>query len=647
MRRAPSAVASFLLVACIASAALAPTPAAAEAADDPLRLRSDLDSPQLVGTTITWRLESPDTAYDYRLGIARPGGPFQIVYDYSDRTAFPWTPLDAGSYHVVLEARNRQTHRVRRVWRPFRVSAPEEPSVWGSEHPLVALYSARPFREHPLLARRCTRPGAGCRLRVLVRDLDSDLHFSTQAKPIAPGRPTSLYIAGLPELTSYSAQHEVVDAQGHILALGPVLHNETGKAEFDAPATRQLVAPSEAALAAPYLLATPLVPVRVPYAVDLEGRLVWYDGTAGVPTMLTRMVEGGTFLELLRDGQSVLQSVLREIDLAGSTIRETTQRRVSEQVEALGGDPILAFHHEARRLPGNRTAILAYVAREVPDTSGLGVRGVLGDMIVVLDRNFQVVWTWNAFDHVDVERRALLGESCRGGNRGGCPGFPEETVAEDWLHSNAITYSPRDGNLLVSVRHQDWIIKIDYSDGAGSGLVLWRLGPEGDFAIESDTPSPWFTHSHDPNFLPDGRLAVYDNGNTRCAREGDCESRGLVYELDEENRVARLVVEERLGFLSVALGSAQPLANGGLHFNSGIGLSPEGDTGGVADEFAHDGTLEVSLFQEALVYRSFRLRDLYTPPPRPRLSREGLRGGDHEPRPWELGRAALRRLFAR
>ena len=49
-----------------------------------------------------------------------------------------------------------------------------------------------------------------------------------------------------------------------------------------------------------------------------------------------------------------------------------------------------------------------------------------------------------------------------------------------------------DGNLLYSARHQDWLIKIDYANGAGSGRVIWRLGKDGDFTMRSDDPSPWF-----------------------------------------------------------------------------------------------------------------------------------------------------------
>lgn len=81
----------------------------------------------------------------------------------------------------------------------------------------------------------------------------------------------------------------------------------------------------------------------------------------------------------------------------------------------------------------------------------------------------------------------------------------------DWTHSNALVYSPSDGNLLLSVRHQSWVLKIDYNNGAGTGNLLWRLGYQGDFAltqngVPSFDPSDWFS------FLP--HYEFY-----RCSRE--------------------------------------------------------------------------------------------------------------------------------
>ncbi len=39
-----------------------------------------------------------------------------------------------------------------------------------------------------------------------------------------------------------------------------------------------------------------------------------------------------------------------------------------------------------------------------------------------------------------------------------------------------------DGNLIISIRHQNWLVKIDYNNGAGAGDILWHLGYQGDFA---------------------------------------------------------------------------------------------------------------------------------------------------------------------
>ena len=78
--------------------------------------------------------------------------------------------------------------------------------------------------------------------------------------------------------------------------------------------------------------------------------------------------------------------------------------------------------------------------------------------------------------------------------------------AHDWLHGNALELAG-DGNLLYSTRHQDWIVKIDFRGGQGAGDVIWRLGKDGDFQINSSDPSPWFSHQHGPRLSPvDGTM---------------------------------------------------------------------------------------------------------------------------------------------
>src|SRR5205814_4002771 len=109
--------------------------------------------------------------------------------------------------------------------------------------------------------------------------------------------------------------------------------------------------------------------------------------------------------------------------------------------------------------------------------------------------------------------------------------------------------------------------KIDYQNGQGSGAILWRLGNDGDFQFVSDDPDPWFSHQHDASIDPDGLVLLFDNSDNRYVVDPSAHSRGQVIRLDEANRTARFVLNADLGDFSIALGSAQKLANGNYHFH--------------------------------------------------------------------------------
>jgi len=166
--------------------------------------------------------------------------------------------------------------------------------------------------------------------------------------------------------------------------------------------------------------------------------------------------------------------ILREIDLAGNTLRETNASLVGQQLSTLGvlhsGQVFGSFHHDAIRLANGNTIAFGSEEQIFPtgtqgSTDPLGV-DIIGDVVVVLDKNWQVIWGWNSFDHMDINRAAILGETCSGTGGGGCPALLLNTqtttgTANDWLHGNSIYYIPSSGNLLLSFRHQDWVVKID------------------------------------------------------------------------------------------------------------------------------------------------------------------------------------------
>jgi len=346
-------------------------------------------------------------------------------------------------------------------------------------------------------------------------------------------------------------------------------------------------------------------------ATDLEGNLIWYYN--GDINFITRPESDGRFMAIrqdLRAGPD--QQVFRLFDLAGFTLKETNAARVSEQLAARGLRSINGFHHEARLLPNGKFLVLAGTEQLMTGVQGEGEVDVLSDMILVLDSELQVEWAWDAFDHLDLRRKATLGETCERLG-GGCPPFFLAPVANDWLHGNSLQLTP-DGNMLYSARHQDWLVKISYDNGNGSGSVMWRLGKDGDFQAVSGDSSPWFSHQHDGGFSDsDGSLTVFDNGNMRASLDPSIHSRGQMWKVDELGRTASLEVNADLGIYSFALGSAHKLTGGGYHFNLGWvpGTTPASARSIEVDEAGHVRFADDTAVP---VYRTFRLKDLYTAP---------------------------------
>jgi arylsulfate sulfotransferase len=202
---------------------------------------------------------------------------------------------------------------------------------------------------------------------------------------------------------------------------------------------------------------------------------------------------------------------------------------------------------------------------------------------------------------------ASLNEFCTP-TAAGCPPLFLASRANDWVHGNALQFTA-DGNIILSSRHQDWIIKIDYSEGTGN--ILWRLGNHGDFQMNASDPSPWFSHQHDPEFAAgDGSiLTVFDDGNLRQAVNSKAHSRGQVLQINERDMTASLVLNVDLGGFSFALGATEQLPDGNYFFGAGW-LVDNTCKAMVVDS---SGNSLYAIQTNEPEFRSFRMRDLYTP----------------------------------
>ncbi len=308
-------------------------------------------------------------------------------------------------------------------------------------------------------------------------------------------------------------------------------------------------------------------------------------------------------------------NVFRVIDLAGNPLQETNVGAINDQLAQRGLRPIYGFNHDALPLPNGDLAVIAYTGDYTANPP------VLGDDLLVLDQNMQVAWVWDSFRQMPYRPPTVPTDTCGGHEAVGyacpLPGGPPSTV--DWLHMNTINFTSGDNNLVLSLRDQDWVIKVNYNNGLGDGHVIWRLGPDGDFTLypvaSPNNAFPWFSHQHDVNYLDSTTLAVFDNGNTRClgAAHGTCDSRGQEYLLDEKAMSATLTLNVDLGGFSSAVGSAQRLANGNFYFDSGRQMTLSGQIYGQTTEVVPSGTpVYINQFPQQL-YRAWRLPSLYSP----------------------------------
>ena len=656
-------------------------------------LSPSVASPQSLGTTVTWTAKATDTKSNdltFQFSVTPPNGTLAMVKDFNAGTLatgtwtaqpFVWTTIAGeGTYTIQVIAKDfvsgETATKTQRFQLNTRVSSGVA-RVGKSGNALVALFSS------PSCA-------AGSTMRVAFYTGAASPNYTTWAS-CNPPVSMNFYVAGMLPSTTYS-MYSQTQAGGKVTN-GTTLTFTTGALPTRLPSgffpsfTVNTAAPSNDPN--PMLLWS-FTKLIVPVATDLSGNINWYYGN-GQGTLLTRPIAGGTMLTIQNgtswDSTNTTQQMLREIDLAGNTIRETNTGVIANQLVAQGvtdatpcgqvakpfvvGDACLNdFHHDAIRyiIGGQQyTAFMAHVEKLYPagtqGNSGSALVDVLGEMVIVLNSSWQVVWHYDAFDELNVNRAAPLGETCSAGTSD-CPtNLFLSTSANDWTHANTVDYvaastsqNPDAGDFLVSMRNQDQVIRIHYNQGAGScapapapSCIVWYMGPpDGDavppnsftFNNITNDPWPWFSHQHDVTYASSGvkitvngitepMLTVYDNGNTRysvpplglgtaCNPSGgpdDCNSRGMVLMVDENTMTVTPVLLQDLGVKTTALGGAGLLSNGNYSFATGINTAIPAEIVEIEPTSGKTtGTIVMNVGGSSYSYRGWQMPNLYTPP---------------------------------
>ncbi len=310
----------------------------------------------------------------------------------------------------------------------------------------------------------------------------------------------SVPVLGLKPSTAYTIEVTLIDQAGQRQKLTPALHATTGALPANFPKVG--VFQSDPSRMEPgYLLLDktrrPLAPSsEYSMIVDNVGQVRWYSTVAGHDGM--RQLPNGRLL--------LLNS--HEVDLLGNVI-ETRTLDV----------PGLFLHHDMYPMQnGNflsltleKVVIPNYPTSEVDPNAPRQTLEVTSDAVVEFGPDGSLKNTWHLHEMLDPTRIGY--DSTK-------PGFPLFD-SPDWSHANAVFHDPSDDSILVSIRHQDAVIKFSRA----TGQLIWILGPHDNWGPAFQpyllkpigTPFEWQFHQHAMKVTPYGTLMLFDNGNYRAS----------------------------------------------------------------------------------------------------------------------------------
>ena len=402
---------------------------------------------------------------------------------------------------------------------------------------------------------------------------DANYGLTTWQQPAAMGGPVTILVAGMKLSSTYHmravlklADNTELDDVDHTFVTGVTA---AGTIPIFTATTTAGAVPQSGVELLTLVSVKPTVPGAVT-VTDLGGNILWsYDAVLpGLTPNPAKLLPNGHFLinynAPTTDG---LDSVLREIDLSGQVIWEMTAAQLNQALAAATctgcNITVIGTHHDFTLLPNGHLIVIASQSRTEAGLTGFpNPVNVLGDVLIDLDQNHNPVWVWSTFDHLDVNRHPMS--------------FP------DWIHANSVNYSPDDKALILSMRHQHWVVKIDYNDGQGAGDILWKLGYQGDFTLVGGTdPQDWFYAQHDANIVSAKSsgvldLLLFDNGDNRVLDSvgticgpttTPCHSRVPIWHLDETAKTATIQWVDNLSpVYSTFGGSARMLPNEHIEF---------------------------------------------------------------------------------
>jgi hypothetical protein len=240
--------------------------------------------------------------------------------------------------------------------------------------------------------------------------------------------------------------------------------------------------------------------------LDVKGNIAWSYQSANVGFKVVRFTKDHSFLCITgtKENDAGYGNAILELSLHGDTLLYLKKGQNDFQQ---------MIHHEIMLNSKNQIITLCKEKRvfNLLGKGGSAKDTVVGDGILVLNKQGRQIWKWTVFDKVDP----LLDDNILKNKK-------------DWMHANSIAVD-QDGNYLISFYNNGQIWKID----ATTGSVLWKFGKNGDFEIPVFAA---FDQAHALHVTSKGWLMFFDNGVNKKL------SRSLAFSLDKVSKKAQPVI---------------------------------------------------------------------------------------------------------
>ena len=263
--------------------------------------------------------------------------------------------------------------------------------------------------------------------------------------------------------------------------------------------------------------------------VDNAGDVVWYSTLGDITNY---QLEDGTLL--YRKENDVIN-----VDMLGNEIRRVT---LNDPGTGLTHDMLPTVNQTYLSITIQQATIEDFPASDTDPNAPRKTAKVEDNPIVEFDSKGNLLNTWPLVDMLDTSR---IGYNSRNSRE----------LGRDWAHVNSVIYDPRDDSIIMSLRHQDALVKFSRS----TGKLKWILGPHANWSPEFQPflltpvgePFEWQFHQHAPVITSSGTILVFDNGNYRASPfDGNAKipnkqnySRAVEYAIDEQKMEVRQIWE--------------------------------------------------------------------------------------------------------